>query len=184
MTYADAQVGRVMAKLDDLGLRDNTIVVLWGDHGWHLGEHAIWGKHSLFEESLHSPLIISAPGTGKPGTSSSGIVESIDIFPTLCDLAGIPIPQNGLDGRTLVPMLKVPETKGTAAISYSRKAVTIRTSNYRLIKHHKQYKPEGPTTGIELYDHRSPQGETRNVAEQHPQIVKQLLAQLKADLGN
>lgn len=182
VTYADAQVGRVLAKLDELGLRENTIIILWGDHGWHLGEHAIWGKHSLYEESLHAPLIISAPGTGKPGTLSNGIVETIDIFPTLCDLAGIPLPQIKLDGRTLVPMLKAPETKGTTAISYNRKAVTIRTADFRLIKHHKQYKPESPSAGIELYDHRNPKGETLNVAEQHPEIVQQLLAQIKAAL--
>jgi iduronate 2-sulfatase len=95
----------------------NTIVVLWGDHGWHLGEHAVWGKHTLFEESLRSPLIIAHDRLAKRGAASAAIVESIDIFPTLCDLAGLPIPEFA-HGESLKPMLEEPETDGHTAISY------------------------------------------------------------------
>ena len=84
VSYADAQVGRLMDRLGKVGAAENTIVILWGDHGWHLGEHAIWGKHSLFEESLRSPLIVAYPGIQKPGVPSDSIVETIDVFPTLC----------------------------------------------------------------------------------------------------
>lgn len=75
ITYADTQIGKIMARLDELGLSGNTIVVLWGDHGYHLGEHAIWGKHSLFEESLHAPLIIRTPGMPAAGSASQAIIH-------------------------------------------------------------------------------------------------------------
>ena len=166
VTYADALVGRILDKLDQLKLRDNTIIILWGDHGWHLGEHAIWGKHSLFEESLRSPLIISYPGIPKPGEPARSIVETLDIFPTICEVAGIKIPSH-VDGQSLLPILKNPQAKGHPAISYGKKGtLTIRTKNHRLITH------EDGT--IELYDHRSPDAETKNLAESLPTIVTQL----------
>jgi iduronate 2-sulfatase len=172
VTFADAQIGRVLDRLDALGLRDNTVVVLWGDHGWHLGEHAIWGKHSLFEESLHSPLIIRMPDMQKPGTATQAMVETLDIFPTLCDLAGLPQP-DFVQGVSLRPILENPSASGHPAISYAR-ARTIRTRTYRLISH-----PDGH---IELYDHTSAEKETRNVAAEHPERIQQLLAQLKERL--
>jgi iduronate 2-sulfatase len=169
VTYADAQVGKVLHRLNTLGLKDNTIVVLWGDHGWHLGEHAIWGKHALFEESLHSPLIIHAPGMSEPGESTQAMVETLDIFPTLCDLAGLPKP-GFVQGVSLRPILEDPEAPGHPAISYA-KARTIRTPTYRLIAHKDGH--------MELYDHTSTEKETRNVADEHPDVVRQLLVQLK-----
>ncbi|MCP4456315.1 MAG: sulfatase [Planctomycetes bacterium] len=173
VTYADAQVGKVLDRLDTLGLRENTIVVLWGDHGWHLGEHAIWGKHALFEESLRSPLIIHYPGMVKPGAATQSVVETLDIFPTLCDLAGLPGPDD-LDGVSLRPMLEDPEAPGHPAISYAR-ARTIRTQAYRLIAHKDGH--------MELYDHTSAETETRNVADEHPDVVQDLLAQLDTRLS-
>ncbi|MGC6425980.1 MAG: sulfatase [Akkermansiaceae bacterium] len=135
VSYADAQVGRVLGQLDALRLRDNTIIVLWGDHGWHLGEHAIWGKHSLFEESLRSPLIISAPGMGRRGESSGAVVQTLDLFPTLCDLAKFPKP-DFLHGSSLTPQLKYPhEPSKNLAISYRKNVRTIRTGTHRLIAH-------------------------------------------------
>ena len=98
VSYADAQVGKLLSRLEQLGQRENTIVVLWGDHGWHLGEHAIWGKHSLFEESLHSPMIISAPTVKKPGKPANAMVETLDIA-TLCDLAGLTAPSSLMVNR-------------------------------------------------------------------------------------
>ncbi len=173
VTYADAQIGRVIERLESLGARENTIIVLWGDHGWHLGEHAIWGKHALFEESLRSPLIISYNGIVAPGQPSDSVVETLDIFPTLCDLAGLPIPEFA-QGETLRPILDDPDAPGHAAISYAGDRRTIRTETHRLIAHKDGF--------AELYDHTSAQQETRNLADDQPELVKQLLARLGSRL--
>jgi iduronate 2-sulfatase len=171
VTYADTQIGKIMARLDALGLRDNTIVVLWGDHGYHLGEHGIWGKHSLFEESLHAPLIIRTPGMSAVGTPSQAVVETVDIYPTLGELCGVPLPET-LDGHSLAPQLENPEAKGRAAISYSSGKETIRNDRHRLIRH------GGKVPRYELYDHQDQAGETRNIAKENPAIVKQLAAEI------
>ena len=173
VTYADALIGQLIERLDKLKLRENTIIVLWGDHGWHLGEHAIWGKHALFEESLRSPLIISHSGLSAPGKPTGAIVETLDVFPTICDLAGIDAPSN-LDGRSLIPILKNPDAKGHSAFAYKRGAQTIRTDTHRLIVH------KGGE--LELYDHESSEGETKNLAEIQPQKAASLLKQLKERL--
>ncbi|WP_228530265.1 sulfatase-like hydrolase/transferase [Tamlana sp. I1] len=128
VSYADAQVGKVLAELKSTGADKNTIVVFWGDHGWHLGEHAIWGKHSLFEESLHAPLIIPYPGMKHKGENTDAIVETLDIFLTLCDLTGIEKP-NYIQGESLKGILVNPNTDGHTAIAYTKKASTIRTAN-------------------------------------------------------
>ena len=106
VSYADALVGKLLKTLDSLGLTKNTIIVLWGDHGWHLGDHNLWCKHTNFEQATHAPLIIAVPGM-KPGVTNS-ITEHLDIFPTLCELAGVKIPAV-LDGKSLVPIIKDPE---------------------------------------------------------------------------
>ncbi|QDV25479.1 sulfatase [Aureliella helgolandensis] len=170
VSFADAQVGRILERLEALKLRDNTIVVLWGDHGWHLGEHAIWGKHALFEESLRSPLIVRYPGMTKPGVATDSIVESVDIFPTLVELAELPQPES-LDGRSMVPILETPEEAGHSAVSYFRNAKTLRTESHRLIEHQDGFQ--------ELYDHRSSAGETLNVADQYPELVQQMSEELR-----
>ena len=90
VTYIDAQLGRVLDELDRSGLSSNTIIVLWGDHGWHLGDHGMWCKHTNYEEATHIPLLISAPGVTKPGTRARTMVETVDLYPTLCELAGLP----------------------------------------------------------------------------------------------
>jgi len=108
ISYMDAQVGIVLNALDSLGLADNTIIVLWGDHGWHLGDHGLWCKHTNFEQATHAPLIISAPKYKASATSSQ--TEFVDVFPTLCDLAGLKIPTH-LDGQSLVPLMKNPIAK-------------------------------------------------------------------------
>jgi iduronate 2-sulfatase len=175
VSYADAQIGRVLNKVDSLGIRENTIVVLWGDHGWHLGEHAIWGKHSLFEESLHSPLMIQYSDMSNPGRPTDSIVETIDIFPTLCELAGLPEPPR-IDGVSLAPILSDATIDGHNAVSYFKKAKTIRTGTHRLIAH--------SSGEFELYDHRSPDNETRNLADDHPRLVTELHEQLLDRLRN
>jgi arylsulfatase A-like enzyme len=103
VSYLDAQVGILLNTLDSLGITENTIIVLWGDHGWHLGDHDLWVKHSTYEQATRSPLIISAPGfkAGKSSTPS----EHLDVFPTLCQLAGLPVPSD-LEGVSLTPVMK------------------------------------------------------------------------------
>ena len=166
VTYADKHVGDILKTLEQSGKADNTIVVLWGDHGWHLGEHGIWGKHCLFEEALRSPLIIRYPEMKQPGERSDAVVSTVDIFPTLCELAGVPHPEQAY-GVSLGPQLTDPSSPGHNAFSYSGKGKTIRTATHRMILH----KDDG---FIELYDHRSPEKETKNVADENPQLTKEL----------
>lgn len=173
VTYADAQVGRVLKRLEETGQADNTIVVLWGDHGWNLGEHAIWGKHCLFEESLRSPLIIRHPGIKSAGKKSNALVETIDVFPTLCDLAKVPKP-DFIHGASLRPMLNDPATKGASAIAYRNAVQTIRTPTHRLIRHQ--------NGAVELYDHRTKDAETKNIAESEADYVEYLSEMMEARL--
>ncbi|MCH1438241.1 MAG: sulfatase [Rubripirellula sp.] len=173
VTYADALVGRLLKRLERLNLQDDTIIVLWGDHGWHLGEHAIWGKHALFEESLRSPLIIHYKGLKNPGQRTDSVVESLDILPTLCELSGLPTPREAV-GVSLKPFLDDVSAVGHPAISYSRKGRTIRTDRYRLIVHDKG--------NVELYDHDTQQAETENVAVEKPGVVAELKELLKQRL--
>ncbi len=170
VSYADAQVGRLTERLEATGAARNTIVILWGDHGWHLGEHAVWGKHTLFEESLRSPLIVSYRGIRKPGESTDSMVETLDVFPTLCELAGLPRP-DFIDGVSLRPLLDDPASLGHPAIAYRRDARTIRTETHRLILYDDGY--------AELYDHTSAAKETKNVAEANASFVKQLTTRLQ-----
>ncbi|MGY8651207.1 MAG: sulfatase-like hydrolase/transferase, partial [Verrucomicrobiia bacterium] len=108
LSFVDAQVGRLMAALERLDLADNTIVVLWSDHGYHLGEHnGIWQKRTLFEQASRTPLIIRAPNSKGNGTACARIVEFVDIYPTLTDLAGLQ-PPKALEGRSLRPLLENP----------------------------------------------------------------------------
>ena len=109
ISYTDAQVGILLNTLDSLGTLNNTVIVLWGDHGWHLGDHDMWGKHTNYEQSTRAPLIFAAPNM-KGGQTSNSLTEFVDVFPTLCDLSGLPIPQN-LAGKTLKPLMQ--DTKAT-----------------------------------------------------------------------
>jgi len=170
VSYADAQVGKILDELKQTGADKNTIVVLWGDHGWHLGEYGIWGKHSLFEEALHAPLIIYDPRKKNNGAKSEAIVETVDIFPTLCDLVGIEIPDY-TQGVTLNDILENPNTKGHEAISYQTNATTIRTETHRLTLHNDGY--------AELYSYLNQDNESINIAAKKPELVKQLTHLLK-----
>jgi iduronate 2-sulfatase len=175
VSYADAQVGRLLKQLDATGQRDNTIVVLWGDHGWHLGEHAIWGKHALFEESLRSPLIVSHSKLTRGGESTDAVVETLDIFPTLVELTELKTP-DFINGVSLVPQLADPATTGHVAVSYKNTAIaTIRSERYRLIRHKGDY--------IELYDHTTSEAETKNIADTNPEVVARLKAKLTERLS-
>lgn len=174
VSYADAQVGRLVQQLELAGVADDTIIVLWGDHGWHLGEHAIWGKHALFEESLRSPLIIVSSQVKQPGRASNGVVETLDVFPTLCELSGLDVPRHA-EGVSLVPCLRDPTAPGHTAVAYRSNARTIRTDSYRLIQHKDGH--------VELYDHRSEKGETQNLAMDQPDVVGDLTEQMDERLS-
>ncbi|NQU86887.1 MAG: sulfatase [Mariniphaga sp.] len=106
VSYTDAQIGRVLNQLEEMGLAENTIVILWGDHGWHLGEHGLWCKHCNFEKVLHTPLILRAPGK-KSNQKTEALVEYVDVYPTLCELAGLPLPFH-LQGNSMAPLLDDP----------------------------------------------------------------------------
>ena len=161
VSYIDAQVGKVLDELHRLGIEDDTIVMLWGDHGWNLGEHSMWCKHSCFEVSMRPAFIVRAPGYAS-GAETMALTEYIDIYPTLCDLAGLPKPAH-LDGESFVPVLKDPATHvKTWAIGRFKAGDTLRTSTHR----YSFYRDAaGEFTGRMLYDHRSDPAENRNLSE-------------------
>ena len=173
ISYTDAQIGKLLDELEKQGLTENTIVVVWGDHGWHLGDQRVWGKHTLFERALKSAFIVRAPGK-TTGENIQQVVSSIDIYPTLIELCGVAMPHH-TDGKSLVPLLQNPEEEWQeAAYGYFRKGISVRTKNYRLTQYFRNEQPV-----IELYDHKTDPNETRNIAAGHPEIVEQLMPLLK-----
>ncbi len=160
-SYTDAQVGRILDELDRLGLTENTVVVLWGDHGWQLGEHGLWCKHCNFKTSLNAPLIISVPGLEGEKVSES-LVEFVDIYPTLCELSGLTSPEH-LDGDSLVPVINDTATVIKDA-TYSRymSGDSVRSENYLYTE---WTNDEGGFVSRMLYDHEADPGENRNIAE-------------------
>lgn len=174
VSYVDAQIGRLLDALERLGLADNTIVVLWGDHGWKLGEHNGWGKMTNYEVDTRVPLIVRAPGQ-RPGMCR-GLVESVDIYPTVCELAGIDRPRE-LEGVSLVPWIQRPGRAGKRAIftQYLRDGIwvapdgvpymgySIRTERFRYVEW-KRWK-SGELAATELYDLAKDPGENVNLAE-------------------
>lgn len=180
LSYMDAQLGRVLDELDRLHLNENTIVVLWGDHGYHLGDHGAWTKHTNYEQANRIPILMVAPGTTTPGSHTSSLVETVDIYPTVVELAGLPkwdVPQS-IDGKSLVPILK--DTQATirnhAAHCFprgGRLGRAIRTSRYRLVEW-KTFGAEPATAEYELYDYQQDPQETVNLAESQLEIVKEL----------
>ncbi|MFP6763407.1 MAG: sulfatase-like hydrolase/transferase, partial [Planctomycetaceae bacterium] len=107
VSYADAQVGLMLEALEEAGVRDNTIIIVWGDHGWHLGDMGIWGKATNYEIATRVPLIIWTPDMTTGGQSTEALVELIDMYPTLCELAGLPVPDH-VEGHSFAPLLKQP----------------------------------------------------------------------------
>jgi len=207
-SYTDAQVGILLNTLDSLGLSKNTIIVLWGDHGWHLGDHNLWCKHTNFEQATHAPLIISAPGV-HPNTTKSP-TEFIDIFPTLCDLSGIAIPSH-LDGKSLVPVMKNPKTtvKDYSVSQYPRSldkldterlgwsdgqymGYSIRTGQYRytiwMKESFRSYKPfnKDLIVATELYDYQKDPNETVNVVneKEYAAVTKEMNEKMVSFLTN
>lgn len=179
VSYTDAQIGKLLAALDEMKLSENTIVVLWGDHGWNLGDHTLWCKHSCYESSLHIPLIVRAPGI-KGGTRRTPLIETIDVYPSLCQLAGIPAPAH-LKGESFVELMRDPDTKWKgAAVSRFRNGDTIRTDNLRYTEY---TFPKGKVRGRMLYDHKTDPLENYNVVRQRPDDRDQLSKQLNALKG-
>jgi len=161
VSYTDAQIGRVIDELDRLGLRDNTVVILWGDHGWNLGEHGLWCKHCNFETSLHSPLIVRAPGALR-GAKTNALTEYIDIYPSLCELCVLPKPGH-LAGTSFVPLLKDPKQAWKQAV-YSRyfNGDSVKTDRYRYTEWRRR---DGAVYARMLYDHDVDPFENVNIAE-------------------
>ena len=161
VSFTDAQIGRVLDELDRLKLADNTVVVLWGDHGWNLGEHTLWCKHCCFETSMRAPLIVSAPGMQR-GKITQGLTEFIDIYPSLCELAGLEKPGH-LEGQSFAPLLKNPAAKWKAfAIGRFGPGDTIRTDRHRFTEY--RSRNDKPVARM-LYDHDKDPDEDRNISE-------------------
>ena len=201
-TFMDAQVGRVLDALDRLKLTDNTVVVFFSDHGYHLGEHGLWQKMSLFEESTHVPLIFAGPGIQGAGKSSPGLAELVDVYPTLAELCGLTPPSN-LQGKSLKPLLDEPGREWTkpaltqvtrggnnAQVKAGQKPAakpkknqnpgfagyTIRTDRYRYTEWDQGQR------GRQLYDHKTDPAEQHNLADDPNQapVVEQLRKELHA----
>jgi arylsulfatase A-like enzyme len=175
VSYVDHLIGQLLEKLKELDLDQNTIVIIWGDHGWHLGNDRKWGKHTLFERALRSTLLMKIPGVQPASHEITDIVESVDLYPTLLDLCGMPLP-NHLDGESLLPLLKgdTQPSDGTA-FSYWYNGLSLRTDRYRLTKFFRN----GQTT-FELYDHLSDPDENINVADSLSEVVNALLPVLES----
>lgn len=225
-SYVDAQIGLMIKALGDAGVRDNTIVVVWGDHGWHLGDMGVWGKATNYEIATRVPFMIWTPDMKTRGEKSDALVELVDIFPTLCDLTGVPRPDH-LEGHSLVPLLDKPHQswKKAAFSQYPNPALrewaanplsqgmretwfgplikqveqriieqqgdswnreffeeqlmgyTMRTDRYRLVlwRDHRNQKAE--PVYVELFDHQTDPHETKNIAGEHPELVKRLTEQ-------
>jgi iduronate 2-sulfatase len=188
VSFIDAQVGRLLIAVEELGLADNTIIVFWSDHGYHLGEHnGIWQKRCLFEESAAAPMIIYAPGQRGNGIASQQIVEFVDMYPTIAELAGLKAPKE-VEGKSLTPLLNNPNRKwkGEAYTQVLRPGdglpvmgASIRTDRWRYNEWN-----EGEQ-GIELYDHSSDPNEFTNLAssEKHQNIVRELRKKLRAKVN-
>jgi arylsulfatase A-like enzyme len=157
VSYVDAQFGLLMEELRNLGLYENTAVILWGDHGWKLGEHACWCKHTNFEIDAHAPLMISAPGTRGEARRTSRLVEFVDMYPTLCELCELEIPPH-CEGLSFTPLMERPDRpwKNAAFSQYPRgeeiMGYTMRTDTHRYTEW--QDRTKGAVRARELYDHR------------------------------
>jgi arylsulfatase A-like enzyme len=188
VSYVDAQVGRLLTELERLGLRSNTVVILWGDHGYQLGEHATWTKRTNWEIATRAPLLISVPKQKFRGRATAALVEFVDINPTLAELCHLPLPPK-LEGSSFVPLLQDPARPWkTAAFSvYTKKTPELgngigramRTDRYRLV----EWNGSACSLPIyELYDHRTDLQENVNIAnlQENKRLLEGLVEQLRA----
>lgn len=198
ISYIDAQVGRLMQKLKELDLMDNTIIVLWSDHGWKLGEHNGWGKMSNLHIDTHVPLIVAGAGVEAKGQRTEGLTELVDIYPSLCEMSGLPVPGH-LQGRSFVPLLKEPDTEWkTAAYSQfllgrfgpeetrkkERMGYSVQTERYRYTEWYewdKKLERPGSYLTCELFDHKKDPDENQNIAQDpaNSNLVAHLSRELK-----
>ncbi|MCB1120568.1 MAG: sulfatase [Verrucomicrobiae bacterium] len=181
MSYMDTQVGKVLDALEEYGFSDNTIVALWGDHGWHLGDHGYWTKHTNFEQATRIPIIIKAPGVTKPGSVTKQLAETVDIYPTLASLAGLPAPETSqpIDGMDLTPVLKDGRKRIREYAYHSfpkggRIGRAIRNDRYRMV----EWADEAGDVVYELYDYKEDPLEKVNIADSNPAVLKKMQALL------
>ncbi|UCF65991.1 MAG: sulfatase [bacterium] len=193
VSYIDTQIGKLLDQLDRLGIRDNTLIILWGDHGWKLGEHGSWCKMTNYEIDTRAPLILSTPQLKGKNVQSNALVEFVDIYPTLCELAGIKAPED-LEGTSLVPLLDNPGKpwKKAAFSQFLREGIwiapdgveymgySIRTDRYRYVKWINWN--TGEQAAQELYDHQTDPDENVNLAldPAHLTLLDDLESQLDA----
>jgi arylsulfatase A-like enzyme len=208
ISYVDALIGRLLAELERLGLAENTIVMLWGDHGFSLGENSMWGKLTNMEKSTRAPLLVALPGGRGAGQKTRGLVEFVDMYPTLCDLAGLPKPAH-LEGVSFAPLIDNPgrSWKSAAFSQYLRRpfaqyrlhplaidtpigyhdyptggamGYSMRTDRYRFVR---WQAPDDFDTvhGVELYDHVNDPAENVNLAgePEYADLVRELTEKLK-----
>lgn len=186
VSFVDAQIGRLMKQLDDLGLAQNTIVVLWGDHGFHLGDHGMWGKHSVLENAARVPLIVVLPG-GSAVKENASPVEFTDIFPTLCTLTKIPVPA-GIAGRSLQALLEGKEMsvrEGAITVFQNKGAIgySYRTDRHRYTEWVNKF---GKTVATDLFDYEIDALETKNLAADpaNAALIQKLAAALRRDAAD
>lgn len=187
VSFMDAQLGRVLDELDRLGLRENTLIVLWGDHGYHLGENGLFTKMTNFEHGTRVPLIVSLPCQKTAGQRSQALVELVDLYPTLAHLCDLPLPKH-LEGTSFAPLLENPDQpwKKAAFSQYLRTGKpphtgrSLRTDRWRYTEWHDL---KGKPAGVELYDETNNPQETENLANDpsHAETVKQLAIQLRSE---
>ena len=178
ISYVDACIGRLLAELDRLNLRDRTLVVFWGDHGYYMGEHDWWGgKHNNYEGATRAPLLVAAPGMKAAGKKTEALVELVDIYPSLVEWCGLPQPRDaaGLEGRSFVPLLQDPRRPWDkpAFSEYPKgghRGVAMRTDRYRYVQ---WMDKSGKLVARELYDHQTDPAENENRAS-HPEYAKTL----------
>jgi iduronate 2-sulfatase len=177
VTYTDAQIGKVLVALKDLELEQSTIVILWGDHGWNLQEHGLWCKHCNYETSLHTPMILKVPGT-KQVASTSQIVEYVDIYPTLCELAGLPLPLH-LEGASFKELLFDENAKsdGVAVCQWYKGVTTIKNDHF----YTEWIDDEDKMFTRMLYDHSVDPDENVNVSEDpdNADIIEEMSAEMR-----
>ncbi|MBL8212138.1 MAG: sulfatase, partial [Bryobacterales bacterium] len=184
-SYTDAQIGKLLDELDRSGLRRNTVIVLWGDHGWKLGEHGEWCKHSNVENDTNAPLLLSVPGMKQAGKRTSALVEFVDVYPTLSELAGLRPPAH-LEGMSFRPVLDDPARpwKKAAFSQYPRQqkvmGYSMRTDRYRLTVWVNR-KDHAKVEAVELYDHQTDPQENANIAGEpgNQQLLAKLMVQWK-----
>ncbi len=198
VSYIDEQVGRLTRTLDSLGLAENTIIVLWGDHGWKLGEHNAWCKQTNYEIDTHVPLIVSGAGVEAKGRSTDALTEFVDIYPSLLQMSGFDVPKY-LQGQSFVPLLKEPDQQWKDA-AYSQfllgrfgkieripgevMGYTVRTDRYRYVEWYqwvKEKKTVGALMSKELFDHSNDPQENQNIAKNpdNKEIIGDLHQKLK-----